>query len=266
MKRKARHPNRRRQQKWPPHVERLVLFLRKKNPLYGKNKIARLLKRDHNVVVSVSTVGRIITHLLKKNMIASASTYYTRKILRPRKFNGHAQRLKPGMKAKSPGEYIQIDHMSVAILSEFAVKHFQAICPITKIVVEEVYSAATSNIASLFLELVRQKMPFTIKSIQVDGGSEFKGEFEQACKIAAIPLFVTPPRSPEINGTVERANGAAKFEFYYLYEGPSNLFNLRKKLEHYVDKYNNYRPHQSLQYLTPLEYYRKIEANQKSQM
>jgi transposase InsO family protein len=266
LEKQSTAPHRLRQRKWPPHLEQAVLNLRIKNPLYGKNKIARLLKRDLNILVSVSTVGRIITILLKKNLIKSASSYYARRVIKPRLFNNHAQRLKSWMKAKAPGEYIQIDHMSVSVIADFSVKHFQAICPITKFVVEEAYSAATSNIASMFLELVQKQMPFPIQSIQVDGGSEFRGEFERACKTSAIPLFVTPPRSPEINGTVERANGAAKFEFYYLYEGMTNLFNLRKALKRYVDKYNKYRPHQSLQYLTPLEYYRKIEAIQKSQM
>lgn len=261
----SRAPLRRRQQQWPPSLEQTVFSLRKQNPLYGKNKIAAILKRDWGIVTSASTVGRIITSLLKRNLIRDASTYYSPRRARPRLFNGHAQRWKKSMKAKIPGEYIQIDHMSVSLLSDFTIKHFQAICPITKLVVEEVYSAATSNIASRFLELVCQQMPFTITSIQVDGGSEFRGEFEQACKTSNIPLYVLPPRSPECNGSVERANGAAKFEFYYLYDGSYNLPNLRQDLKKYVRKYNAFRPHQALQYLTPLEYYQKLEAG-KSQM
>ena len=258
-------PFRRRQRQWSPSLEQTVLNLRRQNPLYGKNKIVMILKRDWNIAASVSTVGRIITDLIKRKMIQEASFYYARRRVRPRLFNSHAQRWKKGMKTKKPGEYLQIDHMSVALDSEFKVKHFQAICPITKFVVEEAYSTATSNIASKFLELVCQQMPFPVISIQVDGGSEFRGEFELACETSDFPLYVLPPKSPECNGNVERANGSAKFEFYYLYQGASNLFNLRQDLKHYVQKYNTFRPHQALQYLTPLEYYQKLGAT-KSQM
>ena len=140
------------------------------------------------------------------------------------------------------------------------VKHFRGICPVTKIVVEEVYSRATSNIAKEFLELVQARLPFKIKSIQVDGGSEFRGKFERECKIMDIPLYVLPPRSPECNGNVERANGAAKFEFYSSYMGSYKLFHLRKELQRYVKKYNSYRPHQALQYMTPLQYFHRISG------
>ena len=72
-------------------------------------------------------------------------------------------------------------------------------------------------------------LPFL--SIQVDGGSEFMAFFEQACKKAKIPLFVLPPRSPELNGHVERSNSTAKYEFYAQYQGVPSLHLLRKKLD-----------------------------------
>jgi len=42
--------------------------------------------------------------------------------------------------------------------------------------------------------------------VQVDGGSEFYGDFEEACKELGIRLFALPPRSPKLNGVVERLN------------------------------------------------------------
>ena len=38
--------------------------------------------------------------------------------------------------------------------------------------------------------------PFPIRSLQVDGGSEFRDEFEQACRDLGIPLYVLPPKNP----------------------------------------------------------------------
>jgi transposase InsO family protein len=113
-----------------------------------------------------------------------------------------------GMKPKNPGELFQIDHMTVSLASDFTVKHFQGVCPVTKMVVEQAYSRATSTVAKQFLEFVLKSLPFKIKSIQVDGGSEFMKDFEQACKELDILLYVLPPRSPEYNGVVERVNGS----------------------------------------------------------
>jgi hypothetical protein len=54
-------------------------------------------------------------------------------------------------------------------------------------------------------------MPFPIRVLQVDGGSEFAAEFEQACQQPGLCLFVLPPRS---NGSVERAQRTHSEEFY----------------------------------------------------
>ena len=37
---------------------------------------------------------------------------------------------------------------------------------------------------------------FVIKSVQVDGGSEFMAAFEDACAQLKIPLIILPPRKP----------------------------------------------------------------------
>jgi hypothetical protein len=258
LENESTRPNNLRQSKQNQAVIQLIAKLRKQNPLYGKEKIKILLQRDHKITLSVSTVGRTISDLIKRNQIKSAYFYYAKKRVRPRIFNKHAQRWKYGMKSKNPGELFQIDHMSVPMASSFTVKHFQGICPITKVVVEQVYSCATSSIAKQFLEYAQSQLPFKITSIQVDGGSEFMKDFELACKDMGIPLYVLPPRSPKYNGTVERANGAAKFEFYFFYDGILSLLHLRKALQSYVHKYNNYRPHQALQYLTPLQYFHSL--------
>ncbi|MBC7217666.1 MAG: hypothetical protein H5U36_05860, partial [Candidatus Caldatribacterium sp.] len=54
----------------------------------------------------------------------------------------------------------------------------------------------TAGLAREFLEELLTKSPFPVRGIQVDGGSEFYGEFEEACREYGIELFVLPPRSP----------------------------------------------------------------------
>ncbi len=219
-----------------------------------------MLKKNNELNISVSTVGRILRKALHKGTIKSVAYHFCIREFKPRVFNNHAKRLPSGSKAKSPGELVQVDHMEVK-LDGIIIKHFKAICPVTKLVVEQAYTRATSYIAAEFLVFMRAQFPFPIHSIQVDGGSEFMGEFEKSCKAHAISLYVLPPRSPEMNGSVERGNGTVKYEFYRQYEGPPKLFVIQKRLQSYVAFYNTIRPHQTLKYLTPKEYYSELSKS-----
>jgi len=78
------------------------------------------------------------------------------------------------------------------------------------------------------LREVLAEMPFPVRHIQVDGGSEFMGEFELACMEAGIPLIVLPPRSPKLNSHVERANGTDRHEFFGFYEVGTTVAEVRR--------------------------------------
>ncbi|MDA8188597.1 MAG: integrase core domain-containing protein [Dehalococcoidales bacterium] len=97
-------------------------------------------------------------------------------------------------------------------------------------------------------------MPFKVKAMQVDGGSEFKALFERECHRRGIPLFVLPPKSPKLNGHVERAHRTHTEEFYEVHEIDWRVGELNKQLREWEKTYNEIRPHQSLGYLTPMEW------------
>jgi len=59
----------------------------------------------------------------------------------------------------------------------------------------DVHRHATARAAVSFLDALQARLPFTVKAIQVDGGSEFMAEFEAECRRRHIPLFVLPPRA-----------------------------------------------------------------------
>lgn len=163
------------------------------------------------------------------------------------------------MKASQLGELIQIDHMSVS-KNQFPAKHFQAWSPIGKFIYANIYSNAKSRTAKRFLKELINSAPFKILSIQVDGGSEFMKDFEKACKDFNIPLYVLPPQRPQYNGGVERGNRIFREEFYARKDIlADSLCSLRADLKKAVQKYNSYRPHNSLNGLTPLEYIHSIQ-------
>ena len=85
------------------------------------------------------------------------------------------------------------------------------------------------------------------------------GEFEDYCEQEQIKLYVLPPRSPKMNCYVERANETYRYEFWNVYEIPDTIEEARKLLRKFEYKYNCERMHQSLNYLTPMEYYYKLK-------
>ena len=107
-------------------------------------------------------------------------------------------------------------------------------------------------------------MPFPIKAIQVDGGSEFEAVFEEECQQRGIKLFVLPPRSPKLNGGVERAHRTHTEEFYEVTDSTFELIEIRQELLEWERIYNTIRPHQALGYLTPLKFLREKERRQVS--
>ena len=255
----SKRPNKTRKPNWTKETELQVYNLRKKYPLWGKQKLAIIYQRKYNIKISQSTIGRILTKLLKRKKITSAKVLlYGKGEAKKRVFNNYAQRWKHGMKAQKAGELVQVDHMTINVPGFGYLKHFSATCPVTKYAAYQVYQEATSKNAADFLEHIRQAFPFLIQSIQVDGGSEFMGYFENACKKANIPLFVLPPRCPELNGNVERSNGTAKYEFYAQYNALPNFYTIRQKLQKFGLFYNFERPHQGIGLLTPNQFYSTI--------
>jgi len=159
-------------------------------------------------------------------------------------------------KPKTPGERIQIDTLHLGLEPGRWLKHFSAACPVSRWTVADVYDRATSTSAARFLGKVLEQSPFPIESIQVDGGSEFMAAFEAACQQHGIPLYVLPPKSPKLNGTVERMQETWRGEFYEAYELP--ITELRPLVQRFQDLYNTYRPHQSLQRQTPARYLQNL--------
>lgn len=243
-----------------PQLVSHVLKIRQEEPMYGKEKIKRELEK-HNVFVSVSTVGRILTSLIKEGKVQNIKTFIGkntgyRKAHRKR----YAERIRK-QKPERPGELIQIDHMALNLYNGLNIKEFRAVDPTTRITISRIYNSANAVNAREFLKEVIFELDFPIKSIQVDGGAEFMAEFEDFCEQQGIKLYVLPPRSPKMNGFVERANETYRYEFWNLYEIPDTIDDARKLLKKYEWKYNCERMHQSLNYLTPMDYYYTIKDN-----
>lgn len=257
-------PKRVREHTWSPSLEQAVLALREQYPRWGKEKLAVLLAQQ-GIKVSVSMVGRILARLKKQGMLREPLPNYisTRKRQRKRPY---AVRKPKEYKVKQPGDIVQVDTLDIRPLPGMILKQFTARDIVSRWDVVDVYTRATAHTASLFLDKLQRDSPFTIKAIQVDGGSEFEASFEEECCKRQIALFVLPPRSPKLNGYVERANRTHTEEFYEVTDSSFDLSVLRHELAQWQTVYNTIRPHQSLKYMTPLEFIQQWQQNKKEVM
>lgn len=249
---KSRRPKRLRQPMWNPKMVEEILKLREEYPRWGKDKLVILIKRK-GWQVSTSTVGRVLTYLKARGVLKEPNL---RRISarRRRQQRPYAVRKPKDYKVKSPGDLVEVDTLDVRPLPGVILKHFGARDVVSRWDAMDVYTRATASLAARFLDILQQKMPFPLKALQVDGGSEFASQFEAECQRRGILLFVLPPRSPELNGHVERAHRTHTEEFYEVYDGDFDIPSLREALERWEWTYNHVRPHQALNWRTPAEY------------
>ena len=76
----------------------------------------------------------------------------------------------------------------------------------------------------------------------MDGGSEFAAQFEAQCHGRGIRLFVLPPRSPKLNGQVERAHRTRTEEFYEVKHLPLDMAGLNQAFQAWEQVYKLIRP------------------------
>lgn len=225
--------------------------LRQEYP-WGKEKITVLLRR-RGYQVSESTVGRVISKLVARGAIRPCGVPSSRVRLRASHKRAHARRKRYGEKPTRPGELVQIDTLH-SYADGIQRRHFTAICPTSRYPMAEVFDHGTSRLARVFLDRLIAAAPFEIRSIQVDNGSEFKGEFEARCAELGIELVTIKPHTPKMNAVVERMNRTFRDEFYTHYAPGDTLKILRIHLQSYLERYNQQRPHKALQNRTPMEY------------
>jgi putative transposase len=205
------------------------------NPMWGKRKIAVLMRRE-GFLASDSTVGRILAHLVARGAIVPVPVLRRRPEGRRIRFTAkqrYARRLPRGRKAQTPGELVQIDTLFVNVRPGKPIKHFTAYDPVAKWTLGRVATRASADSAAALLEKLIAEAPFPVRGVQVDGGSEFMAAFEQACRDNGLELCVLPPKRPDLNGCVERAQSTWRYEFYAVHDpasSPRQIAGVRRRL------------------------------------
>jgi hypothetical protein len=104
-----------------------------------------------------------------------------------------------------------------------------------------IYPRCNQNTAIQFLDYLLAKLPFPVDVIQTDNGAEFATQFHYHVFDRGIRHVYIKPRTPRLNGKVERSHRIDAEEFYRMLDGvvidDTQLFN--DKLQEWEDFYED---------------------------
>ena len=139
------------------------------------------------------------------------------------------------------------------------IRRFQytAIDDATRIRALKIYQRHNQKNAIDFINYVIDKFPFRIHTIRTDRGHEFQAQFHWHVEDKGMRHVYIKPRSPELNGKVERSHRTDQEEFYQLLTYTDDV-DLNKKLTEWEKFYNFDRPHGAFDGNTPYEALRSV--------
>jgi len=155
-----------------------------------------------------------------------------------------------------PGHHIQVDVKFLSLQNDKGekVKRFQytAIDDAPRVRSLRVYKQHTQSNAIKFIDYILDRFPFRVHTIRTDNRHEFQSKFHWHVEDLGIRHVYIKPRSPNLNGKVERSHSTDEQEFYQLLTYKDDV-DLIKKMEEWEVFYNYCRPHTLLNGKTPYE-------------
>lgn len=120
------------------------------------------------------------------------------------------------------------------------------------LLIEPAFNLPSSKVTKLVDELaIYRGYP---KMIRVDNGPEFiAAHFKQWAVNRGIDILYIQPGKPAQNGLIERFNRTFREDVMDMHWFQS-LHEVKKISDNWIKKYNNYRPHDSLQGLSPIQF------------
>jgi transposase InsO family protein len=196
-------------------------------------------------------VRRLHAHLASRGIPCSLSSVYRilrragALVLRPRKPKQvwiRYAKAHPGERAQMDLKYLPRGLFQLTLIDDCS--RYLAACVIQKRTMAAVCRALPALLAEL---------PFQLRCIQTDNGSEFGSALTQLLKGLGIRHAHTRPRTPRLNGKVERVHRTMQEEFWDAVDETSAK-SWTRWLHDYVCFYNRRRIHSALGYKTPAEY------------
>ena len=238
--------------KWmvTPKEEEQVIAIREKHLAWGKKKLKIIYFKEYKEIISTWKIERVIR---KHHLYPDPSEH--KKLVKRRKSQRKRVRIHTIDTTKyEPGKLWHVDSVLVdwygqkrSILTGIEDK--------TKLAYARVYKNHSSRSAADFLKRLVYLSDGDISIVHSDNGSEFAGEFEKATKDLSLFQVYSRVRTPNDNPSLERFNRTIQEEWLALSEvGLDDIPEANHDLTNWLIEYNSVRPHEALDYLTPIEY------------
>lgn len=232
-----------------PHVIHTRLLGIERQRIVATKNIFHLGARKLKILLQLPASPSTIHRFLKRKNLTIKQKNFRRPLFQ----NGHAMRPRNTTKLG----YLQMDtkHVTPELSGlTTTVYEYAAIDIVSRYKIAVLLPEIDSESASLALEFFIKWFPFEIKYIQTDNGLEFQRSFEETCFRHNINHYHIHKNSPNENAVIERSFRTDQDEFYYwLEKEPKHIGELNEWLQKFINQYNTVRPHQSLNYLTPLQ-------------
>lgn len=129
---------------------------------------------------------------------------------------------------------------------------YTAIDDCSRYAVVRLYDRRTAKNRLRFLYKIVEEMPFAIQRILPDRGREFFAiEMQERLRASAVKFRPIKPRSPHLNGKVERAQRTSLEEFWSTVE--LDTPDLEHRPQEWQHHYNWERPHSALAGSMPID-------------
>lgn len=224
--------------------------LRSKYPRYGKMKLVSIYEEEHFEKISSWKIQKIIEEdRLYFNPVLQQKHWKRR--LRSIK----RQKITKLIKERKVNFLWHVDTVILTLSSGGYRYLITAIDEVSKLAYARLYSTHSSRNARDFLERLVYVTDQKIINLHTDNGSEFQKEFEEACGYLSINQWYSRPHTPKDNATLERFNRTIQEEFVELTDkDPLFIPEFNNALTDWLIEYNFHRPHQTLDYKSPLVY------------
>jgi transposase InsO family protein len=244
-------PKNTRKRQITPEEELRVIKLRRARIRWGKIKLARRYQEIYGQKIST---WKIQYTIIKWNLY-----YHPAKNARlkaKRKRSQSKKRITELQKQPFPGYLVSLDTI---VIYWNGLKRYilTAIDDASKIAFARMYTTKSSRNAADFLRRMWYLMDGEIINGLSDNGSEFHKEFQEACVALGIAKYWSREHTPKDNPVSERFNRTLKEEFIDLGNFTPDPVLFNQSLTEWLIDYAFVRPHQSLGYDTPWQFYSK---------
>ena len=247
---KSRSPIHTRQKEYTSVQYLRVIELRKQYIRYGKMKLLKLYQDRYSD-------DSHITSWKIQCIIERANIYYHPKkqarINRKRVLSQKRKKITDLKMKKVKGFLLCLDTITLYWMGK---KRYiiTALDKYTKVAFARMYTTHSSYNSRDFLYRLYYLMDGKIENIQTDNGSEFKKYFDQGCAKLKLPHYHSRVKTPKDNPDNERFNRTLQEEFINMGNMTDNTKLFNQKLTEWLIHYNFQRPHQTLDYMSPINF------------